>query len=86
MNSTGVHWIPVYEILEQHGFEVIPVNARYAKERARGAKPMSAMPRGCASFIPMAGYAAASGLMPRSQPCARICAVSANLSAPFAFE
>jgi transposase InsO family protein len=31
MVSTGVYWIPAYEILEQHGFEVILVNARYAK-------------------------------------------------------
>jgi transposase len=29
--STGVYWIPAYEILEQCGFEVILVNARYAK-------------------------------------------------------
>jgi transposase len=31
MESTGVYWIPAYEILEQHGFDVILVNARYAK-------------------------------------------------------
>jgi len=31
MESTGDYWIPAYEILEQHGFEVILVNARYAK-------------------------------------------------------
>lgn len=31
MESTGVYWIPVYEILEKHGFAVILVNARYAK-------------------------------------------------------
>ncbi|NYG45355.1 transposase [Bradyrhizobium sp. IAR9] len=31
MESTGVYWIPVYEFLEQRGFEVILVNARYAK-------------------------------------------------------
>ncbi len=31
MESTGVYWIPVYEILEQRGFEVILVNARSAK-------------------------------------------------------
>jgi len=31
MESTGVYWIPIYEILEQRGFEVILVNARYAK-------------------------------------------------------
>ncbi|ESY89558.1 hypothetical protein X738_31640 [Mesorhizobium sp. LNHC209A00] len=30
-NPPGVYWIPAYEILEQHGFEVILVNARYAK-------------------------------------------------------
>ena len=31
MESTGVYWIPVFEILEQRGFEVILVNARDAK-------------------------------------------------------
>lgn len=31
MESTGVYWIPAYEILEQRGFEVILVNARDAK-------------------------------------------------------
>ena len=28
MESTGVFWIPLYEILEQRGFEVVLVNAR----------------------------------------------------------
>jgi transposase len=31
MESTGVYWIPVYDILEQRGFEVLVVNARDAK-------------------------------------------------------
>ncbi len=31
MESTGVYWIPAYEVLEQHGFEVVLVNARDAK-------------------------------------------------------
>lgn len=31
MESTGVYWIPVFEIFEQYGFDVILVNARYAK-------------------------------------------------------
>lgn len=31
MELTGVYWIPAFEFLEQHGFEVILVNARYAK-------------------------------------------------------
>ena len=31
MQSTGVYWIPVYEILQQHGLEVYLVNARHTK-------------------------------------------------------
>src|SRR6476620_8613816 len=31
MESTGVYWIPVYEVLEQRGFTVVLVNARDAK-------------------------------------------------------
>ncbi len=31
MESTGVYWIPAYEILEQRGFSVMLVNARDAK-------------------------------------------------------
>jgi len=31
MESTGVYWIPVYELLEERGFEVKLVNARHIK-------------------------------------------------------
>jgi transposase len=31
MESTGVYWIPVFEILEARGFQVILVNARHVK-------------------------------------------------------
>ncbi len=31
MQSTGVYWIPVFEILQQHGLEVYLVNARHTK-------------------------------------------------------
>ncbi len=31
MESTGVYWIPVYEILEARGFEVYLVNAGHVK-------------------------------------------------------
>ena len=31
MESTGVYWIPVYEVLEERGFEVYLVNARHLK-------------------------------------------------------
>ena len=31
MESTGVYWIPLYEILEGRGFDVVLVNARHVK-------------------------------------------------------
>src|SRR6202165_1285032 len=31
LQSTGVYWIPIYEILEARGFEVYLVNARHTK-------------------------------------------------------
>ncbi len=31
MESTGVYWIPVFQILEAYGFDVILVNARHVK-------------------------------------------------------
>jgi len=31
MESTGVYWIPVYQILEDHGIEVVLVNAAHTK-------------------------------------------------------
>ena len=31
MESTGVYWVPLYEVLEQHGFEVLLVNAAHVR-------------------------------------------------------
>jgi len=31
MESTGVYWIPTYEILEERGLEVLLVNAQHVK-------------------------------------------------------
>ena len=31
MQSTGVYWMPVFEVLEQHGLEVYLVNAQHTK-------------------------------------------------------
>ncbi|MEP2531423.1 transposase [Shimia sp.] len=39
MESTGVYWIPAFDILEAHGFEVILVNTGIPKMN-RGAKSM----------------------------------------------
>ncbi len=43
MEATGVYWIPLYEILEEEGFEVCLVNARHLKNVA-GARRMSGLP------------------------------------------
>lgn len=37
LESTGVYWIPLYQLLEHHGFEVCLVNARHLKH-VRGRK------------------------------------------------
>ena len=31
MESTGIYWVPAFEVLDQRGFEVVLVNARDAK-------------------------------------------------------
>ena len=46
MESTGVYWIPVYEVLEERGLEVVLVNARHCTTCA-GARPMSKTANGC---------------------------------------
>ena len=35
MESTGVYWIPVFQILEAHGFDVVLVNARHVHSPGR---------------------------------------------------
>lgn len=65
MESTGVYWIPAFEILEQHGFEVILVNARYAKN----------IP-GRKTDVSDAGWLRqlhSYGLLRRFRPCGPIC-------------
>ncbi len=73
MESTGVYWIPAFEILEAHGFEVILVNARYAKN-VPGRKRTLVMRDGCASCIPTVCSVAVSAPKRRSPPCAPTCA------------
>src|SRR5207253_2247049 len=73
MESTGVYWIPVYEILEQRGFEVILVNARYAKNVPGRKTDVS----DAAWLRQLHSYGLLRGSFrpdARSQSCARICA------------
>ncbi len=59
MESTGVYWIPAYEILESYGFEVFLVNAREAK-MCRDGKPISTTLNGYRSCISSVFYVQAS--------------------------
>lgn len=65
MESTGVCWIPVYEILESHGLHVVLANARDARA-VLGAKPTLTMRNGSSAYMPVACCAPVSILTGRS--------------------
>lgn len=48
MESTGVYWIPIYELLEQAGITPYLVNAQHVKT-VPGRKPIGMMLNGCRS-------------------------------------
>jgi len=62
MESTGVYWIPLYEILEERGIEVLLVNARHVKG-VPDARPTSSTASGSSSCTPSDCCAEASGPM-----------------------
>jgi hypothetical protein len=72
MESTGVYWIPVYDILEQRGFEVMLVNARDAKH-VPGERPTSATRNGCSASMNTVCYVPAFGHRPKWRDCAPTC-------------
>lgn|SRR3990167_8630970 len=65
MESTGVYWIPVYEILETHGLHVVLANARDARA-VPGRKPTLTMRNGSSAYMPVACCVPASILIERS--------------------
>ena len=72
MESTGVYWIPVYEILEAHGLQVILANARVPGPYL-GAKPTSTMRNGSSACMLVVYCAPASILSGRLPRCVVIC-------------
>ena len=46
MESTGVYWIPLFELLESRSFTVLLVNARHVKN-VRVVNPMCSTANGC---------------------------------------
>ena len=67
MESTGVYWIPIFEILEQKGFDVQLVNARDAKHVPGRKTDVSAMRNGCNAFTNTGSCVAVSNPKGRSR-------------------
>jgi len=72
MESTGVYWIPIYEILEQRGFKVMLVNARDAKH-VPGRKTDVSDAEWLQRLHEYGRCAQASGRRPRWRDCAPTC-------------
>ena len=73
MESTGVYWIPVHQILEARGFEVLLVNARHVCSVARAT---SRTANGCATCTRPACCAARSDRLTRYVRCAPCCVIA----------
>ena len=56
MESTGVYWIPIYELLDERGFDLYLVNARAIKKCVRAANRMFWTVNGFSNCIPMVCY------------------------------
>ena len=59
MESTGIYWIPLFEILQSRGLEVVVLSTREMSNMCPAEKRMSMMLSGCNNSISLACYAAA---------------------------
>ena len=77
MESTGVYWIPIFQILESRGLEVFLVNAHYLKSVPGRKSDVSDLP---VDPVPSFGRSAARQLSPSRQDLrgANIVATSAE--------
>lgn len=71
MESTGVYWIPAYEVLEAHGFHVM-LSTRVTPRTSRAERPMSAMQPGCNASTAMGCCGGASDPRQAWRPCVPI--------------
>jgi transposase len=73
MESTGVYWIPLFQMLEKNGFEVRLVNASHAKN-VPGARLTSTTASGCKNSTPSGCCEARFVPKPTCAWCAATCA------------
>jgi len=83
LESTGIYWISLYEVLEQYGFEIRVVNARHVKH-VPGAepKPTCSIASGFKSFTASACSMDRFALISRFASYEPICACATNWSLP----
>jgi hypothetical protein len=75
LESTGVFWIPIYQLLEQAG--ITPICSMHAmSRRSLGARLIGTMRNGFRSCMRSASCRARFGPMPKSARCARWCAIA----------
>jgi hypothetical protein len=72
LESTGVYWIPLFQILESYGLAVQLVNARHVKN-VPGARVMCRIVSGSSNWKALVCCAVASDQRPRSVCCAVTC-------------
>ena len=68
MESTGVYWRPVWNVLEEHGFRLLLVNPAQVR-RSPDARAMAGTRSGLPSTCRMAGWTEVSFPPPRSGNC-----------------
>ena len=73
MASTGVYWIPSYELLEARGLQVYLVNARQLKNVSGKKTDILDCQCGSSSCTPTVCYSHRSGRRRRFAPCAPWC-------------
>ncbi len=73
MESTGVYWRPVWNVLEGHGFELILANPQQVKA-LHGRKSDQRDCERIAQFATIGGWTRVSFLRPRSGDCGNCCA------------
>jgi len=79
MESTGVYWIPIFQILESRGFEVFLVNGSLLEECARAQERRLRLPM---DSVPSFGWSSASQLPPSGQSmrCPYVVAASSEFT------
>jgi hypothetical protein len=79
LESTGVYWVPIYELLEQHNIVPYLVNARHVKT-VPGRRAIGMMPSGCKSSTRSGCWRPRFARTRRLPHCERWCAIGPNSS------